>query len=353
MKLRILPVMLAMLLTGCGQASAEHTSQTAASEPPETVSPTAAAVSETTASETTASTVLTTVTRQSVSVSASVTTASAVSTASSVAVTETQTTAETAAETESETEPQTAAPAPATSRTTKAKTAARTTVQTTAKTAVKTTAAATAQQTASETATLPPEAETYDLSGYSEIIGDTLFIGDSIITGLRKSGTVPPEHVAALVGLGVRHVMETVFNVDGTEMDAVTAAETIQPKHIICSFGLNDINLVDEETFLSLYGVLLEAVHASAPDADVSVLSITPVTASNEKFSNEKIARYNEVLRTWAEDSGVWHYIDVTAELMDEENALKARYDRGDGLHLANVSYYPFLWQICREIEKI
>ena len=351
MKYHILPAILAVLLTGCGQVSAENA---AVSEPSETAQQTETTVSETAASESSASTVLTTVVQKAAPATSAATTASAVSTASSTAtVTETQTTAETAAETEPETEPQTtAASVITTKRTTKARTTAKTTAETTAAATSETTAPQTAAQTTSGT-TLPAEAEIYDLSGYGEIIGDTLFIGDSIITGLRKSGTVPPEHVAALVGLGVRHVMETVFDVDGTEMDAVTAAETIQPKHIICSFGLNDLNLVDEETFLSLYGVLLEAVHAAAPDADVSVLSITPVTSSNQKFSNKKIDRYNDALRAWAEDSGVWHYIDVTAELKNEDNALKENYHRGDGLHLCNAAYYPFLWQICRGLEKI
>ena len=43
-----------------------------------------------------------------------------------------------------------------------------------------------------------------------------------------------------------------------------------------------------------------------------------------------------------------WHYADVTAELKNEENALKTNYSSGDGIHLSPDAYYAVLYQLCR-----
>ena len=226
-----------------------------------------------------------------------------------------------------------------------------TAADTTADTAVTTAASSGAAETAADE-TFPEEYREYDLSGIQPVLDDTAFIGDSIITGFRKTGMPHSEQVAGLVGLGVAHALETVFDVDGSEQTAMEMLETVQPKNVVCSFGLNDLNLETEEEFTGYYSDLLEAVRETLPDAEVYVLSITPVAYNCKSFSNKKIDRYNDVLRAFCGESGQWHFIDVTPELKNSRNGLKTEYSREDGIHLSEKAYEPFVWQICSGIRN-
>ena len=359
-------LLLSLLLTGCGTETRAAVHETASSEPAQT-SLTEAAVTET---ETSAAERAVTAARTTASETTAASGTSAVTETAAVTwTTETETTeAETetgapeeTAEADEEpfTETETAQPAaPAvrkteTSGTTQmtGQTTEKTTAKTTAKTTVTTAASSGAAETTTEE-TFQEEYREYDLSGIQPVLDDTAFIGDSIITGFRKTGMPHSEQVAALVGLRVAHALETVFDVDGSEQTAMEMLEAVQPKNVVCSFGLNDLNMETEEEFTGYYSDLLEAVRETLPDAEVYVLSITPVMHTCTKFSNKKIDRYNDALRAFCEESGEWHFIDVPPELKNCRNGLKTQYSRGDGIHLSQKAYEPFVWQICSGIQN-
>jgi len=190
----------------------------------------------------------------------------------------------------------------------------------------------------------------YDLSDYKDTFDNTLFIGDSIIYGLRRVESLSKDHIAGLVGLGVRDAMDTQIYVDGNEVDVFTAAKKTTAKNIVCSFGLNDINQISEKKFVAAYRKLLDTLHDAAPKAHLSVLSITPVLHENTKYSNSKIDRYNQALKAMCKDYGC-QYIDITPELKNCLNGLKTDYHRGDGIHLSLDGYQAFLWQIGKALK--
>lgn len=187
---------------------------------------------------------------------------------------------------------------------------------------------------------------TYDYSQYADLLANTVFVGDSIIYAMEVHGILPPAQIIAKGGLGVRDALDTVFTVDGSEWDVITALITLQPQYVVCSFGLNDIRLESQEEFLGNYHTLLCYIQDSLPEAQIFVASITPITNDNPWSTNEYIDSYNTALSGFLAEHPEWTFLDIAPELKNAENGLKSGYHNGDGMHLMPEAYAPFLWQI-------
>ena len=171
-----------------------------------------------------------------------------------------------------------------------------------------------------------------------EAIEKTVFVGDSICSGFRVYGIIPPNNNLAVGNVGARSIFDYEFTVDGENYDLITALMLVDPSFIVFSMGMNDINMTSEQEYCDNYDGIIDKVRAALPDAKLFVASITP-TRNTASFTNARIDLFNETLKAHYDGTDV-HYIDVNSALKDgATNSLAAAYDGGDGIHLSPEAY--------------
>jgi len=78
---------------------------------------------------------------------------------------------------------------------------------------------------------------------------------------------------------------------------------------------------------------------------------LTRVFGDNGLSSLLSLERCDKLLfltKRMLEENEKWHFVDVSPELKNSENALKTDYSSGDGIHLSPDAYYAMLYQVCR-----
>ena len=171
-----------------------------------------------------------------------------------------------------------------------------------------------------------------------EAFEKTVFVGDSICSGLRVYGFMPDNNCLAEGSVGAWSIFNYNFTVDGMEYDLITALTKVDPSFVVFSMGMNDINITDEDGFLENYDEILSKTHEALPDAKLFVCSITP-TLNAESFKNSRIDSFNEAMSKHLEGSD-YYFIDVTSYFKDaSSNSLKEEYSAGDGIHLSTTAY--------------
>lgn len=203
--------------------------------------------------------------------------------------------------------------------------------------------------TTGETAETDPKytSTVYDKDFYS----NTLFIGDSIFTGLSGFGYIPAENVFAQVGLNPESALTK-------EIDGVTAASKVlamQPERICIMLGTNGLAFLSTEYMSSEMGNLVDDLRASAPDTQIIILSIPPVTKEHEEENPEKIAvieDYNSKLEKLAEEKDCI-FINIFTMLQDDDGYLAEDYAEADGLHFLGKAYGVVLSRIENDITEL
>lgn len=224
-------------------------------------------------------------------------------------------------------------------------------VVTTAATEVTTTAATAATEPAS---TIPPVVQNTEIykdftftDSHNRFLADTVFVGDSICSGLRVYGVLPDSSVVAKGSVSANNIFTFNFSVNGYEVPIIDALKAVNPKYVVFSMGMNDVNMTSSEGFVENYTKLLTQAQEALPDSKLIVASITPLASTSNFCSNSQIDSYNAALKASLESSGKWYYADVSTELKDSYNNLKEGYNGGDGIHLSGSAYYAYLYQVC------
>lgn len=206
------------------------------------------------------------------------------------------------------------------------------------------------QTTAAQTA---PQQDGYQLSASDQkFLESCVFVGDSICSGLKVYKILPASRVVAKGSVGARNIFDFKFTVGKYETDVVSAVKSQNPKHVIFSMGMNDINMTTQKQFCTNYQNLLTAVQKALPNAQLHVASITPIAGDCKFSTNTKIDKYNASLKTFLDKYPGWTYVDITKELKNQWNGLKAGYSGGDGIHLSPTAYQAILWQVCKQLNK-
>ncbi|MCR4779569.1 MAG: SGNH/GDSL hydrolase family protein [Ruminiclostridium sp.] len=245
------------------------------------------------------------------------------------------------------------------------------TTTTTEKTTVVTTTSETTTteaETTAESATEPPETvqtqvseelvetyKTYVMSdAYNDFISKCVFVGDSICSGFKAYGILPPKNVLAQGNVAARSIYDYTFKVNGDEMSILAALLELKPEYVVFSMGMNDVNMTSEQTFCENYGELLSQVESFLPDATLIVCSITPITygESGKLFTYpSNIDSFNAALKEYLDASEKWIYCDITHDMKNSLNLLKSAYlGSPDGVHLAPDAYYAIMYQICERM---
>ena len=230
--------------------------------------------------------------------------------------------------------------------------------------AVTTTTTTTVQIPTAEVTTTPDADSDFDIF-YSEVheqfdlseeelsfVDYSLFVGDSICSGFAEYGIVPREHVAAKGNLGSRSFFDYTFKFRGKEdqtYEQVLSAG--KPRYVLLSMGMNDVNMVYEDTYCENYRKVIQAT-LDGSDADVFVAAITPVCSAF--CANSVIDSFNDYMRRFIEKEFPErvHFVDFGQYLKNDDGKLRTCLHSGDGVHLAPYCYYIALWEMHRALME-
>ncbi|MCL2019426.1 MAG: GDSL-type esterase/lipase family protein [Oscillospiraceae bacterium] len=178
---------------------------------------------------------------------------------------------------------------------------------------------------------------TYDESFFA----NDLFIGDSIMTGIYLYGFIPAENVYAKVGINPSSASDTEIN----GLTALSKATQMKPARIYVMLGSNGISFLSGSDMVTHMEGFMEELAKAAPNSQIILLTIPPVTAEYEQSHPETIQNvndYNYMLKTSALRNN-YFIIDSAATLKDSEGYLAAEYAEADGLHFKSSAYKAML----------
>ncbi len=178
-----------------------------------------------------------------------------------------------------------------------------------------------------ETYTIPETDITFDNS-YA-------FLGNSIIGDLEAYELTDDADVYSNIGLNVSSVFDQ--KKDGHKQAILDELLSKDYKTIFIMFGMNELGWSYPEIFIDNYSELIDTIREALPDADISLISITPITKSQEKLKEgelniKRINDYNKKINELANTKNV-KYLDVYKYLADEGGYLPEN-DSPDGFHL-------------------
>ena len=178
-----------------------------------------------------------------------------------------------------------------------------------------------------------------------DFFADAAFVGNSLMDGFRMfSGLTACDYYAAtsmtVTGMNSLYAVILDNGYSGTIMQALAQKEYGK---IYILLGINEIGY-EVSYFKSIYADMLDGIANIRPEADIYIISLTPVSAaksaSGDVFTMTRVNAYNEALLELAEEKGCF-YLDLCSELSGEDGFLPPAAT-SDGVHL-NIDYY-LLW---------
>ena len=177
----------------------------------------------------------------------------------------------------------------------------------------------------------------------TEAVEDTyfdgaVFLGDSRTEGLSLYSGLKTGHFYTAVGATVESVFSKKnFETESGEkvplLDAVAGQDCDK---IYIMLGINELGWSKTKTYHDQYAKLIDRVREDHPEAKIVLQSIPPVSAKQEAkktyVNNARIADYNEVIKTLAEEKECY-FLDVAACLTDGKGRLPKDLNF-DGIHL-------------------
>ncbi|NRS15528.1 lysophospholipase [Brevibacillus sp. HB1.4B] len=186
------------------------------------------------------------------------------------------------------------------------------------------------QPPASEMTRQAVDISTPEQTSYASQYQTSVFLGDSITEGLSYHDVLKDKNVLAGAGKTAEFALQDV--------DELVKRK---PEHIFIQLGSDDILWPTDnpkEYSLSYYDQLIDLIKVKLPEASITILSVTPVTAEAEKAEPRyrNIGDYNKGLKELASKVQVG-FIDVSSIV----SAHPDMYD-ADGIHF-QAEFYPIL----------
>ena len=158
-------------------------------------------------------------------------------------------------------------------------------------------------------------------------------MGDSLAWELLEYKVLPSSCVVAKCGAGV-----------GDTDQAFAAVVSRSPSKIVLDYGLDDLTKfkADKGSFISQYGLLIDALKSRYPGAKLYLCSITPASADIVSIVPDYgyCGVYNTALVKLCDDKGVT-YIDVTDLVTDYGS---------DGIHPAAAFLTPWAKRVAEKL---
>ena len=186
---------------------------------------------------------------------------------------------------------------------------------------------------------LQPEAE-------DDFFSDAAFVGNSLMDGFRMfSGLTTCDYYAVtsmtVVGMDSSYCITLDNGNAGTIMQGLAQKEYGK---IYILLGINEIGF-ETSYFKGLYGDMLDEIQEIQPDADIYIMSLTPVSAykssTSDTFNMTRVDAYNEALYELAEEKDCY-YLDICSALADESGYLPSD-ETSDGVHFSADLYKVWL----------
>lgn len=202
------------------------------------------------------------------------------------------------------------------------------------------------QTTIAESGSLPVLKNTPDID-YLDFFSESLFIGDSICSGLKVyAGLLDTPHVAARVNVstwGINKYKFQYLNNSSSEKSALDIVKYYKPKDIYIWMGMNDLYVVSEEKFCDNMCSLAKSYIKASPDSKVHVVSISPMTKGHkwnvELDGNNRVNEYNKAMEERCEDTDYLDFINIHDLLINSGGFLASDNNGGDGIHLSASAY--------------
>lgn len=196
-----------------------------------------------------------------------------------------------------------------------------------------------------------------------EFFANSLFIGDSIFTGLVNYDILPQKNVFAKIGLNPGSAL--TGDVEGESLSA--RIKRIQPEAVYIMLGTNGLAYLRTGDMIGGMENLLREISRDAAGARVYAISIPPVTKTHENkvtaaraagaavkgdsITNEDVNLYNAELKKAAAAAGVG-YINTHDKLVDSGGYFDVNYAEQDGMHFRGPTYSVFLNEIKKQVES-
>lgn len=171
---------------------------------------------------------------------------------------------------------------------------------------------------------------------------DAAFFGNSLVDGLHAFGGLKAGDFYAGTSASVLSVYMTkdTHTSDGEPSTLMEALLEKQYRKIYVMLGVNELGF-STSGFVSLYADLLDDIASQEPDAQICVMSLTPVTEkkseSTDIFTREKVEEFNAAISTMVEQHG-YTYLDLYDAMADEEGWLSEEQST-DGVHFTMDKY--------------
>ncbi|MGN1001564.1 MAG: GDSL-type esterase/lipase family protein [Oscillospiraceae bacterium] len=168
------------------------------------------------------------------------------------------------------------------------------------------------------------------------------FFGNSLVNGLDLYGGLSCGDFYAATSASVVSVSMTRNSTlsDGSAATLLQALCEKEHDRIYILLGVNEIAF-DTEYFISLYSAMLDTIRAEQPEAEIYIMSLTPVTEerdeNDELFNMERVTAYNDALYRLAQEKGLY-YLDLVEALADDSGYLAGETST-DGIHMTPEKY--------------
>lgn len=176
--------------------------------------------------------------------------------------------------------------------------------------------------------------------GSYDYFQSAVFIGDSITSGISLYKIAGNAGVFAADGMSTNSVLKTTVTVGGNKLNVPDAVQQAHPAKVYILLGANDIGWMSQNTYITNYGKLLDALKEKVPNATIYVQSIFPVTAAYETktaVTNEKIGAFNQALSTLSQQEGV-RFVDAGQALRGSDGKLDPD-DAASGYNIRKSAY--------------
>ncbi len=188
-----------------------------------------------------------------------------------------------------------------------------------------------------------PEPPMQPVAG-DDFFADACILGNSLVEGIRIYSGLKSMTYYSYTGMTVisaasnkNYILNSGYY--GTALDAMAQHDYSK---VYIELGINEIGF-PVETFTAYYRKIIERIQADQPDADIYILSLTPVSRAKDAggtFTMARVNNYNAGLKALAEDMEIY-FIDCVTPLVDSTGFL-APGDTWDGVHFNIPKYYEW-----------
>ncbi|MBE7018159.1 MAG: hypothetical protein E7420_08460 [Ruminococcaceae bacterium] len=180
----------------------------------------------------------------------------------------------------------------------------------------------------------------YYYDNYNDMLGDAQF--------LTRGGT-------GIIGLERRS-----YNIQyqGQDMNIEDCVEATGRNKVFLMLGQNDLPQLSIEAVLELYDTILTRIVEKNPGVEIYIQSVLSEwwKFNTSKQRNERIAEFNTVLESYAEEKG-YHFVNINMYIEDHYGSLAQPYDMDNIIHvnetgcvewanaLLSYAYVERLWE--------